>query len=203
MGSVLDWNGTVELNGTEVNFDTLDFSTLQGPIQLHLLPKGFKRVNAAGNNTTEGTTQDMPQDNTQYRIKVRAWMTKATEPGSDFTFMKDLNNNIPMPMRVMVGYKVKETPRMVRMVLHGEITEKVTQCCMQCGRRITNPVSKLFGMGPECGGHNYVSPFDTEEELRAAVNSYNERLRKVVWEGWIAKSAIEEEEVFTGVDKED
>lgn len=126
-----------------------------------------------------------------YRIKVRQYMTKPAT--SDFDFQDKWNNGIPMPLRIMVGRKLKETKGMVKMELWGEITEEVTHICMKCGRPLTNPVSKYFGIGPECGGHNYVNPFDSEEELKEAVSKVQEQLRKIHWTGWIIKSAIEEE----------
>jgi hypothetical protein len=64
---------------------------------------------------------------------------------------------------------------------------------MKCGRELTNPVSQYFGIGPECGGHNYINPFETEEELKAAVKDMQEQLKEIKWTGWIIKSAIEEE----------
>ena len=86
---------------------------------------------------------------------------------------------------------------MVYMKLHGDITGKITHHCMKCGRPITNPVSQYFGMGPECGGHNYVSPFENEEDLKEAVEKYRrEYLQQIKWEGWIIKSSIIEQEVI-------
>lgn len=128
-----------------------------------------------------------------YRITVRQYMTKKSS--IDFDFMAKWNNDIPMPLRTMVGTIEKETPGMVYMKLHGDITSKVTQYCMKCGKQITNPVSQFFGMGPECGGHHYVNPFESEEELKEAVERYRrDYLQKIVWEGWIIKSAITEKE---------
>jgi hypothetical protein len=50
-------------------------------------------------------------------------------------------------------------------------------------------------MGPECGGHNYTNPFESEEELKSAVESYRKNyLQKITWSGWIIKSAIIERE---------
>lgn len=125
-----------------------------------------------------------------YKIKVKQYMTKKSTP--DFDFMKKWNNDEPMPMRIMVGEKLEETRGMVKMSLHADITEKVTLTCMRCGRPITNKVSQYFGMGPECGGHAYVNPFDSDEELEKAVEDYREQLRQITWTGWIIKSAIEE-----------
>lgn len=128
-----------------------------------------------------------------YRITVRQYMTKPSNPS--FDFMAKWNNDNPMPMRTMVGTVEKETSGMVYMHLHGDITSEVTQYCMKCGKPITNPVSQFFGMGPECGGHSYTNPFESEEELKSAVDSYRKNyLQKITWSGWIIKSAIIERE---------
>ena len=126
---------------------------------------------------------------TVYRITVRQYMTKPSNPS--FDFMAKWNNDNPMPMRTMVGTVEKETSGMVYMHLHGDITSEITQYCMKCGKPITNSVSQFFGMGPECGGHNYTNPFESEEELKSAVESYRRTyLQKITWSGWIIKSAI-------------
>lgn len=125
----------------------------------------------------------------EYKVEVKGYMLKKSTP--EFNFMAQWNNDNPMPLKIMYGVKLKETRGMVFMRLHGDIKEKVTQRCMGCGRPITNAVSKFFGMGPICGCHDYTNPFDTEEELRAAVEAYRVKLVNTVWEGWIIKSAIE------------
>ena len=125
-----------------------------------------------------------------YQITVKSYMTKPSTP--EFDFMAQWNNDIPMPLMTMVGDKVKETNGMVYMKLHGDITQTVTERCLCCGKLITNPVSKFFGMGPVCGGHNYTNPFATDEELKAAVEQYRKKLQNITWEGWIIKSAITE-----------
>ena len=125
-----------------------------------------------------------------YKITVKQYMTKPATP--EFNFMAQWNNDNPMPLRTMVGDIIQETRGMYFMRLHGDITEKVTRTCMKCGRELTNPVSQYFGIGPECGGHNYVNPFNSEEELEKAVEAYREELNKTVWTGWVIKSAITE-----------
>ena len=109
-----------------------------------------------------------------------------------FDFMEKWNNKISMPLRTMVGTVEKETRGMVYMKLHGDIIEERVRMCMKCGRVLTDPVSQYFGIGPECGGHNYVHPFNTDEELKAAVDAYKKQLRNITWEGWVIKSAITE-----------
>jgi hypothetical protein len=124
----------------------------------------------------------------EYKITVKSWMLKKSSP--DFDFMSTWNNDVPMPLMVMYGYKVAETSRMIKMVLHGDLKDKVTQRCMMCGKIINNPVSRYFGVGPVCGGHNYVNPFENEEDLKAAVDAFRYKLVNTTWTGWIAKSAI-------------
>ena len=123
-----------------------------------------------------------------HKIEVKSYMLKKATP--DFDFMQKWNNDVPMPLKIMVGTVVKETKGMVYMKLHGDIFEEKTCHCMKCGKLLTNPVSQYFGIGPECGGHNYVNPFDSEEELKQAVASYKAKLNNLTWEGWIIKTAI-------------
>ena len=187
------WTGTVEYNGQV--FDTVEafskaFKVTGQPMCIKLLPAGYKGQTEVGNNSQQVGMQDVKQ----YKIFVKKYMTKPASP--EFDFMAKWNSNNPMPLRVMVGEKVKETRGMVYMKLHADITEKQTVTCMCCGRPLTNKISQYFGIGPECGQHNYINPFDSEEELNEAVQAYREKLRAVTWEGWVVKSAIINEEVL-------
>lgn len=123
-----------------------------------------------------------------YEIKVKRYMTQKSE--NSFDFMKKFNNDNPMPFLIMVGEVIKETNKMVYMKMHGDITETDFDCCLKCGRIITHPVSRYFRLGPFCGGHTYENPFQTKEALIEALVLYRQELGKVVWEGWIPKSAI-------------
>lgn len=129
-----------------------------------------------------------------YKIKVRQYMIKAPTP--EFDFHTKWNNGIAMPLRIMIGRKIKETPGMIKMELWGDITEEITTHCMKCGKELTNPVSRYFGIGPECGAHGYSHPFATDQELRDAVGKVRIQLRETKWTGWIIKSAIEEESII-------
>ncbi len=133
---------------------------------------------------------------TEYIIKVKQYMTKPATPS--FDFMDKWNNGVPMPLRIMVGKKLKETRGMVKMELRGEIVQEVNPVCMKCGRELTNPVSQYFGIGPECGGHHYISPFETDAELRQAVAETRKQLQNITWTGWVIKSAIEEQKIWEG-----
>ena len=83
---------------------------------------------------------------------------------------------------------------MVKMELHGDIWAEKICTCMACGKRLTNPVSQYFGIGPECGGHNYVHPFNTDEELKEAVAEYRKKLQETKWTGWVIRSSIIQQE---------
>ena len=124
----------------------------------------------------------------EYIVKVKSWMTKPTS-NSGFDFMYHWNKNIPMPLRVMRGRVLSETRGMVYMELRACPVK--TDYCMKCGKPLTHPVSRLYGLGPECGGHYHINPFNTEEELQAAIQEVRQKLNNVTWTGWIAKSGVE------------
>ncbi len=119
-----------------------------------------------------------------YRITVRAYMTHPATP--EFDFMAKWNNNVPMPMRTMVGTVEKETKGMVYMHLHGE-GFPVTRC-MRCGRLLTNPISKYYGIGPEC-----MSKLGLVQDI-SEIEAIKLGMREIKWSGWIIKSAITEKE---------
>lgn len=189
------WQGAIIINGTEYpSYEAVPSDlAVQGSLNIQLRPvhkvaqKATVGLVEEPKKTTETAVFD---ENKQYRVRVKQYMTKPATPS--FDFMAKWNHNKPMPLRVMVGEKVKETRGMVYMILHGEILEERTLCCMKCGRPITNNVSQFFGLGPECGGHNYVNPFSSDAELKEAVENYRKQLNQMVWEGWIIRSAIEE-----------
>lgn len=121
-----------------------------------------------------------------YCITVKPYMTEKASP--TFDFMAKWNNDIPMPLVTMTGEVEKETRGMVYMNLHGEA--KSTHHCMACGRPLTNPISQLYGLGPECGGHFYINPFNTKEEYEEAVQEVRNKMINIKWSGWVIKSAI-------------
>ena len=124
----------------------------------------------------------------EYIVKVKLWMTQPTS-NAGFDFMYHWNKNIPMPMRVMRGRVLSETRGMVYMELRA--CPLKTDYCMKCGKPLTHPVSRLYGLGPECGGHFHINPFNTEEELQNAIQEVRQKLNNITWTGWIAKSGVE------------
>lgn len=180
-----DYNGEIEINDVKYNSvkDAIKrFNSDSDTISIKLRTK---RDNAIKTHS----------DAIQHKITVKQYMTRKATP--EFDFMKQWNNDVPMPLRTMIGTVEKETRGMVYMTLHGDITEEKTQRCLMCGRPITNPVSQYFGMGPECGGHNYINPFYSKEELENAVKDYRENvLKNMRWSGWIIKSAVLSDEII-------
>lgn len=124
----------------------------------------------------------------EYELTVKKYMTEKSSP--TFDFMQKWNNDIPMPLVTMVGKMEKETRGMVYMSLHGQAKE--TCNCLACGRKLTNPISKLYGLGPECGGHWYINPFDSQEEFEQVKTEIENKMVNIKWSGWVIKSAIKE-----------
>lgn len=177
MNVISSWKGQVFIDGVQYN------SVSEIPTALELNDNMIIILNTKENNSA---SRDLTQ--ALYRIEVKQYMTKQST--EDFDFMQKWNNDIPMPMRTMVGTIVKETPGMVYMNLHADILEDRMCVCMKCGKPIRNEVSQYFGMGPECGGHNYINPFESKEALAEAVSNYRKDLQNITWSGWIIKSAI-------------
>ena len=181
-----DYKGSIEINGEK--YDSVktalkrfksDSDTIMIKLSSNRTESVRERVRASESNTVK-------------RIYVKKYMTEKSSDG--FNFMKTWNNDNPMPYREMIGTVEKETRGMVYMKLHADILTEKTSRCMCCGRKLTNPVSQYFGIGPECGGHNYVNPFYNEDELKKTVEDYRKVLRSVTWEGWVIRSAIIEDE---------
>lgn len=174
-----NWEGSIEINGSLYS----DKSAIPKSLTLDSNSIIILHTNKKSSETEEAKASDK-----EYQVTVRQYMTKPATPS--FDFMDKWNNGNPMPLRTMVGTILKETSGMYKMKLRGDIIGERIQVCMKCGKSITNPVSQYFGMGPECGQHNYINPFESDEELKLAVDEYKKQLRNITWEGWIIKSAI-------------
>lgn len=172
-----NWKGKVEIDGVE--YDSIQDAT-----------KRFKRLSDDIHIILKSDVQNSSKErieasesNSEYEITVKSYMTKEATP--EFDFMAKWNNNNPMPMRIMQGTVEKETRGMVYMKLHG--LAKPTITCYCCGKELTNPVSRHYGIGPICLGKlGIVREIDDIENIR-------EELVNITWEGWIIKSAITEQ----------
>lgn len=174
------WNGEIEINGKHyenisVALSDLTSETLSDDVTIKLLSSVKKSV-------TEHQSIVKSDDTNECTITVKSYMTKKATP--EFDFMQRWNNNIPMPIRTMQGTKEKETRGMVYMKLHGY--GKPTVTCLCCGKELTNPISRYYGIGPVCLSKIGISRDITD------VNGITEELQKITWEGWIIKSAITE-----------
>lgn len=169
-----NWTGKIEIDG--IVYDSIEdaqtvIKSFSDDIHIKLLSNN-KRT-----NTSVVTTSD---DAVEYEIEVKKYMTQKATP--EFDFMSKWNNNEPMPMRIMQGTVEKETRGMVYMKLHG--LAKPTITCYCCGKELTNPVSRHYGIGPICLGKLGISrEIDDIENIR-------EELVNITWEGWVIKSAI-------------
>lgn len=127
-----------------------------------------------------------------YKITVKKYMT---EPATaNFDFQDKWNNGNPMPLCIMQGEVIKETRGMYYMSLQGK-AEPMTKC-MRCGRILLNPVSKLYGIGPECSEKVGIIRVESEEEAREKWNELVQQIGNIKWEGWVIKSAIKEWEMI-------
>lgn len=128
-----------------------------------------------------------------YKITVKKYMT---EPATvNFDFQDKWNNGNPMPLCLMHGEVIKETRGMYYMNLQGKA--EPTSRCLVCGKPLTNPVSKLYGIGPECSEKVGLIRIESEEEAKEKLKHIMEQIDDISWSGWVIKSAIKEWEVIT------
>lgn len=124
----------------------------------------------------------------KYRIEVKKYMT---EPATaNFDFQDKWNNGKPMPLCIMQGEVIKETRGMYYMSLQGKA--EPTSKCLVCGKTLTNPISKLYGIGPECSDKIGLIRIESEEEAKEKLNHIMEQIDDISWAGWVIKSAIKE-----------
>lgn len=185
------WQGSVKVGDTvyssisEYLRANNDFSA---GVNIFLYPQGNAPKIAVNGVVAPQQQEPAPVEApTMYRITVKKYMTEMTEPNSSFDFMLKWNNNNPMPLRTMVGWVEKETKGMVKMHLRGQA--EATCTCLRCGRTLTNPVSKHYGIGPECMSKLGMVRLDIND-----IEGITQRLQEVEWVGWIIKSAITEKE---------
>lgn len=179
------WKGQIEVNGKQydsVERARIENKTFSGQVHIKLYCKA-KNENLSNLRASESA--DIVNQPQQYRITVRQYMTQKSS--ARFDFMLKFNNDNPMPMRTMVGTIEKETKGMYFMHLRGQA--EVTCTCMRCGRVLTNPVSKHYGIGPECMSKLGMMRLDIND-----IEGISKKLTEVEWTGWVIKSAITDKE---------
>lgn len=176
---MIQWTGKAFIEDMEIDLSNFDFSKITTTTTIRLVP-------AQRTTSPVQTDNHVKAVNTtgEIKITVKPYMTKESTP--EFDFMEKWNNNRPMPMRTMVGTVEKETKGMVYMHLHGYAQQTITCAC--CGKELTNPVSRLYGIGPVC-----LAKIGITRNIED-VENIKEELVKVEWTGWVIKSAITEQE---------
>lgn len=169
------WKGSCEIDGQYFEAFPVDFSTQKDTIHIKLYPNREKPLESNGNKQ-----KPVSISSGEYKITVKAYMTRKATP--EFDFMAKWNNDTPMPLRTMIGTVIKETKGMVYMKLHGQAQEEIH--CLRCGRELTNPISRIYGIGPECLSKLGLS-YDVSQ-----IEEIKESLINVNWSGWIIKSSI-------------
>ena len=61
-----------------------------------------------------------------------------------------------------------------------------------CGKKLTNSISKLYGIGSECSEEVGLIRIESEEEAKEKLKHVMEQIDDISWEGWVIKSAIKE-----------
>lgn len=183
------WQGEVEINGKHydsIKSATNDFKGFSGVIDIKLYPKQIAQPKTENTKDSKkaGSVKVEQQGSREVRITVKKYMTQKSSP--QFDFMQKFNNDNPMPMRVMEGVVLQETRGMVKMKLHGTGIPTIT--CRCCGKELTNPISRHYGIGPIC-----LDKLGIHREIDD-VESIREELVNIEWEGWIVKSAITDQE---------
>ena len=172
------WQGRVNVNGTEFESvgsvpDNIEVTTLT------LLPKVEQRA-----EQRRVRVEDI-DDSAEHLITVKQWLTQPATPEWDYN--ERMNKGVPMPLRNMQGTIVKQTEKSVYMHLHG--VAKATVKCMRCGRELTNPVSRAYGLGIEC-----IQKVGIVADIHE-VEKIKEQLVKVEGYWWIPKTSIVSDEI--------
>ena len=67
-----------------------------------------------------------------------------------------------------------------------------TSKCLVCGKTLTNPISKLYGIGSECSEKIGLIRIESEEEAKEKLKCIMEQIDDITWTGFVIKSAIKE-----------
>ena len=174
-----DWKGDIEINDKVYTAEELSKIACDSfSDSMHI------KLYAKHKNAVQSVLDASESKLEEYQITVKKYMTQKASPS--FDFMAKWNNDIPMPMRTMTGTIEKETKGMVYMKLHG--LGKPTITCMCCGKELTNPISRYYGIGPIC-----LSKIGISRDIDD-IENIKEDLVNITWEGWIIRSAIIEKE---------
>ena len=187
------WSGPCEIDGQYFDSFPVDFKGFSDTVNIKLYPCAQKPEKSTGFDIKAQNSKVYEHDYSKelekiwdrkatYKITVKSYMTRKSN--DDFRFMAEWNDDNPMPLLTMTGVVTDETKGMVYMKLHGQAQEEIH--CLRCGRELKNPVSRLYGIGPECITK---IPVFFNIDIND-VDSIKEKMVNVEWEGWIIKSSI-------------
>ena len=125
-----------------------------------------------------------------YKITVKKYMT---EPATaNFDFQDKWNDRKPMPLCIMQGDVIKETRGMYYMNLQGK--SERTSRCLVCGKTLTNPISKLYGIDTKYNKKVGLIRIESEDDAKEKLEHIMTQIDDITWAGWVIKSAIKERE---------
>ena len=107
-----------------------------------------------------------PPETRQARIYLRQWFARKI--------------GTPRELQVTIKHETEKA-----YLIKGHALATPTSTCRHCGRRLTHPVSVLYGIGPECGKHYHI-PQHLED-----VEVIRKMIEQIEYEGWIPKSVVE------------
>lgn len=172
------YRGMIFVNGKQIDKTTigsiLDNSTVA--CEVKLIPPDNENFDK----------QKRELSSREYIITVQEWMMKKSS--STFNFMAQWNDDRPMPLRTMRGTILQETRGMYKMNLRG-IPQNTCEC-LRCGRLLRNPVSRLYGIGPECMEQLGIPREYSNETAKEKIKFIEHHIETTTWQGWVAKSAI-------------
>ena len=151
------------------------------------LDRATKELNTEINDYTWTKVKKM-EVGKSYKITVKKYMTEPAT--STFDFQDKWNNGNPMPLCIMQGEVIKETRGMYYMDLQGKA--EPTSKCLVCGKTLTSPISKLYGIGPECSEKVGLIRIESEEEAKEKLKHIMEQIDDISWTGWVIRSSIKE-----------
>ena len=151
------------------------------------LDRATKELNTEINDYTWTKVKKM-EVGKSYKITVKKYMTEPST--ANFDFQDKWNNGNPMPLCIMQGEVIKETRGMYFMNLQGKA--EPTSKCLVCGKTLTNPISKLYGIGPECSEKVGLIRIESEEEAKEKLKDIMKQIDDISWSGLVIKSSIKE-----------
>lgn len=175
-----------------ININGKDFPSLKEAEEYLSTYKGGLTV-TIGAGSKKGTlfskspaTAPKEEDSVWFRMEVKYYMVQYTP---DF-FLHTLNSEGPMPFIFMIGRRLEETEKLIKMECYPDIFETRTTRCIRCGGNLYDPISQRIGLCTECGGSKYIKMLRDGSDIEHVRATMSEEFRGLKWTGWVVKDAI-------------